>query len=175
MQTVANKIKDKVTQVEETTVDMGKLQHILKKRKNWPAPGIDGWKKLTSTWRPLTNAMSCWIDRPKLIPTWITHGQTVLIPKSKELSDEKNYRPISCLTTSYKIFTRLLSKHMKDHADKNEIWDKSHLGTCSGVLGTIDQLLNDCEIIDEVREKKRNLAVSFYDYQKPATWSDTIG
>ena len=33
MQTVANKIKDKVTQVEEMTVDMGKL-HVLKKRKN---------------------------------------------------------------------------------------------------------------------------------------------
>ena len=41
MQTVANKIKDKVTQIEEMTVDMGKLQHILKKRKNWSAPGID--------------------------------------------------------------------------------------------------------------------------------------
>ena len=74
MQTVANKIKDKVTQVEEMTVGMGKLQHILKKRKNWLAPGIDGiqnfwWKKLTSTWRPLTNAMNSWIDRPELIPT----------------------------------------------------------------------------------------------------------
>ena len=55
---------------------------------------------------------------------------------------------------------------MKDHADRNEIWDKSQLGTCSGVLGTIDQLLIDSAIMDEVREKKRNLAVSFYDYQK---------
>ena len=42
MQTVANKIKDKVTQVEEMTVDMGKLQHILETRKNWLAPRIDG-------------------------------------------------------------------------------------------------------------------------------------
>ena len=42
MQTVANRIKDKVTQVKDMTVDMGKLKHILKKRKNWSAPGIDG-------------------------------------------------------------------------------------------------------------------------------------
>ena len=55
---------------------------------------------------------------------------------------------------------------MKDHADKNEIWDKIQLGTCSGVLGTVDQLLIDSAIMDEVWEKKRNLAVSFYDYQK---------
>ena len=171
MQTVANKIKDKVTQVEEMTVEMGKLQHILKKRKNWSESGIDGiqnawWKKLTNTWRPLTNAMNCWIDRPELIPTWITHGRTVLIPKSEELSDEKNYLLITCSNTSYKIFTGLLDKHMKDHADRNEKCDKSQLGTFSGVLGTVDQLLIDNAIMDEVRENKRNLAVSLYDYRK---------
>ena len=55
---------------------------------------------------------------------------------------------------------------MKDHADRNKIWDKNQLETCSGVLGRIDQLLIDSAIMDEVREKKRNLAVSFYDYQK---------
>ena len=47
---------------------------------------------------------------------------------------------------------------MRDHADRNEIWDKSQLGTCSGVLGTVDQLSIDSGIMDEVREKKRNLA-----------------
>ena len=171
MQTVANKIKYKVTQVEEMTVEMKKLQHILKKRKNWSAPGIDGiqnfwWKKLTSTWRPLTNTIKCWIYRPELIPTWITHGRTVLIPKSEELLDEKNFRLITCLNTSYKIFTGLLGKRMKDRADKNEIWDKNQLGTCSGGLDTVDQLLIDSAIMDEIHENKRNLAVSFYDYQK---------
>ena len=69
-----------------------------------------------------------------------THGRTVLIPKSEDLSDENNYQSITCLNTSYKIFTGLLGKHMKDHADKNEIWDKSQLETCSAVLGTVDQL-----------------------------------
>ena len=44
--TVANKIKDKVTQEDDMTVDMGKLQHILKKRKNWSTPGINGIQNL---------------------------------------------------------------------------------------------------------------------------------
>ena len=157
-------------QVEETTINMGMLQHILKKRKNWSAPGIDGiqnfwWKKLISTWRPLTNAMNCWIDRPELISTWITYEQTVLTPKSNELPDEKNYGLITCLNTSYKIFTGLLGKHMKDHVDRNEIWNKSQLGKCSGVLGTVDQLLIDSTTMDEVQENKK-LAVLFYNYQK---------
>ena len=43
--------------------------------------------------------------------------------------------------TSYKIFTGLLGKHMKVHADRNETWDESQLGTFSWVLGKADQLL----------------------------------
>ena len=60
---------------------------------------------------------------------------TVLIPKSEKFSDEKNYQPITCLKTRYKMFTGLLGKHIKDHADKNEIWDKSQLGTWKNVQG----------------------------------------
>ena len=46
LQSNVNKIKDKVTQEDEMTVDMGKLQHILKKRKNWSTPGINGIQNL---------------------------------------------------------------------------------------------------------------------------------
>ena len=46
-----------------------------------------------------------------------------------------------------------------------KIKPESQLKSCT-VLGTVDQLLIDSAIMDEVREKKRNLAVSFYDYQK---------
>ena len=90
----------------------------------------------------------------------------MLLPKADELSSETDYRPIPCLNTSYKIFTGMIGKYMKDHADRNNIWDRSQLGTCEGVLGTVDQLLVDSCIMDEVRRYKRNLAVAFYDYQK---------
>ena len=53
---------------------------------------------------------------------------------------------------------------MKEHAERNSIWDRS--GTCSGVLGTVDQLIVDNTIMDEVRGKRRNLAVALYDYRK---------
>ena len=55
---------------------------------------------------------------------------------------------------------------MKVHAERNNIWDRSQLETCSGVLGTVDQLIIDNAIMDEVRNQQRNLAVAFYDYQK---------
>ena len=55
---------------------------------------------------------------------------------------------------------------MQDHTARNDIWDRSQLGACSGVLGIADQLIIDRAIMDEVKGQQRNLAVAFYDYQK---------
>ena len=92
-----------------------------------------------------------WVEQLDETPEWLTQGRTVLLPKTEELSNEKNYHPITCLN------------YMKDHAERNDIWDRSQLGTCSG---TVDQLIIDNAIMDEVRDQQRNLAVAFYDYQK---------
>ena len=55
---------------------------------------------------------------------------------------------------------------MKEHAEKNEIWDRNQMGTFQNVLGTVDQLLIDNCMMEEVRIYKRNLAVAYYDYRK---------
>ena len=89
----------------------------------------------------------------------------VLTPKSKDLSDEKNYRPITCLNTTYKLLTELVCKFMRNHTIKNNIWDEGQLGA-AGVLGTVDQLVIDRCIMEEVKTQHRNLAVAFYEYKK---------
>jgi hypothetical protein len=147
------------------------LYKTIRKRNNWSAPGIGGiqnfwWKKLRGTWKAMVKSFNKWIEQPEIIPEWITQGRTVLLPKLDDLSDEREYRPITCLNTCYKIFTGNAGSYMKGHAERNNIWDKSQIGICSGVLGTIDQLIVDNTIMDEVRGKKRNLAVAFYDYRK---------
>ena len=96
----------------------------------------------------------------------MTEGRTVLLPKTEDLSNERNYRPITCLNTCYKIFPGMIGNFMKEHAERNKIWDRRQLGTCSGVLGTLDQLIIDNVIMEEVRNQQRNLAAAFYDYQK---------
>ena len=73
----------------------------------------------------------------------------------QNLSNERDHRPITCLNTCYKIFTGMVGRYMKEHADRNSIWDRSQLGTCSNVLGTVDQLIIDDAIMDEVQEKKQ--------------------
>ena len=47
----------------------------------------------------------------------------------------------------------------------NEIWDEGQLGAL-GVLGTVDQLIIDRYIMEEVKQHYYNLAVAFYDYKK---------
>lgn len=55
---------------------------------------------------------------------------------------------------------------MKDHTIRNDIWDGGWLRVTEGMLVTVDQLLVDKCIMDEVMKHKRDLAVAFYDYQK---------
>ena len=55
---------------------------------------------------------------------------------------------------------------MRDHAMENEIWDEGQLGGVEGVLGTVNQLLIDVCIMEELRSYHRNLAVAYYDYKK---------
>ena len=92
--------------------------------------------------------------------------QICIVAKTEDLSPEGDYRPITCLNTSYKIYTGMMGRYMKEHAESNNIWDEGQLGAMDGELGTVDQLLIDKCITDEVREHHRNLAVAFYDYTK---------
>ena len=171
MDKVAERLKEKVNDVREFIVDEEKLFRIVKKRKSWTASDLNGiqnywWKKMKGTWKTVVTCLRGWVDEPEIIPTWVTQGRTTLLPKTNDLSNERNYRPITCLNTIYKIFTGIIGSYMKENADRNNIWDKSQLGTCFGVLGTVDELIIDNAIMDEVRSKQRNLAVAFYDYQK---------
>ena len=99
-----------------------------------------------------------------LTPVWWPSGRTVLLPKPKNLTDEKNYRLITCLNTSYKLQTGLVGKYVREHTMEN-IWDEGQLGAVVGVLGTVDQLIIDRPMMEEVKTF-RSLAVAFYDYKK---------
>ena len=64
METVAEKVRTKITNVERMTINEEKLYETIKKRKNWSAPEIDAiqifWcKKLKGTWKSL---VKCLID-----------------------------------------------------------------------------------------------------------------
>ena len=96
------------------------------------------------------------------IPEWWLSGRTVLFSKTKNLSIEKNYHPLTCLDTSFKIFTGLVAKYIREHTAVKEIWDEGKLGAVEGILGTVN---HRC-IVEEVKQHQCNVAVAFYDYKK---------
>ena len=98
-----------------------------------------------------------------MILEWWLSGRTVPLPKTKNISDEKNYHPITYLNPSYKILMGLVAKYMREHSAVDEIWDEGQMRAVEGVLGTIDQLIIDRYIMEEVKQHHRNLAVAFYD------------
>ena len=143
----------------------------LKKRKNWSAPGIDGiqnfwWKKFSATWPYLKKFFDSFTIDCSNISDWLTIGRTVLLSKSNKLDCVSDYRPITCLNTVYKIFTGCIASFLKGHALRNCLWDGQQLGTTSDVVGTVDQLLVDECIMQQVKQKHLNLCVTYYDYKK---------
>ena len=171
MQDIQEALEAKVVDVKDFDINLAQLCKEVKKRKNWTAPGIDGiqnywWKKFCAVGPPLAKVLNKVTDDPSLIPEWFTLGRTVLLPKTNNLNEVSDYRPITCLNTIYKIYTGVIANFMKDHAMRNNLWDDGQLGAREGVLGTIDQLLVDECIMQQVRDKKRNIAVAYYDYKK---------
>ena len=55
------------------------------------------WKKFEAAQAVLTKVFIGVKKDNNLIPAWLPSGRTVLLPKTDDLSDEKNFRPITCL------------------------------------------------------------------------------
>ena len=171
MEKIQEKLKEKIASVNEFEITENELISEIKKKKHWTAQGVDGiqnfwWKRFRPAQKALRKAFQQIREDNRLNTTCWPIGRTVLIPTSKDLSDEKNYRPITCLNTTYKLLTGLVGKFMKNHAIENNIWDEGQLEAAEGVLGTVDQLIIDRCIMEEVKTQHRNLAVAFYDYKK---------
>ena len=126
MGSMREQLRDKITNLKEFNITEETLKKETKKKKNWTTPGIDGiknfwWKRLNPERRGLKRALEQVKNNDDLLPVWWPSGRTVLLPKTKDLTDEKNYHPITCLNTSYKLLTGLVSKYMREHTMENEM------------------------------------------------------
>ena len=119
MEEIRRQLNEKVSQVNEFNITFEKVKKEVAKRKGWTAPGINSmqnywWKRLEPVQKALTGTFTKIQKDNTNIPTWRPTGRTVLLPKTKTLEDEKDYRPITCLNTSYKIMTGVVVKYMRE-------------------------------------------------------------
>ena len=114
-------------------VNTERFQSTLKKMTNCKAPGIDliivyWWKKLHSLHRPLVSLFAKIFSNELEIPQWLTLVRTILQPKNKDTHETKNYRPIACENTMFKLYTGILASFVNEHCNENNVITKEQAG-----------------------------------------------
>jgi hypothetical protein len=97
------------------------VAETLRTTLNWKAPGRDQipnflLKQLTSTHKHIAGLFNKLIEEDQ-IPEWLTPGVTFLIPKNENTDNPKNYRPMTCLPTIYKLLTSIISRRLRKYMD----------------------------------------------------------
>ena len=107
-----------------TVITLSEVEEAIRYISNWKAPGndlINGfWLKYIDVSKKfLTKLFNQWLDDPTTIPDEMLRGRTVLIHKGNEETDPKNYRPITCLNTSLKVFTSVIKNKILKQLNNN--------------------------------------------------------
>ena len=133
--------------------------------KNW-------LKKLTS----LHKRLACQMEklRTEDHPSWLIQGRTVLVMKDPQQGPMPiNYRPITCLSTNWKLLSGILADKIGIHMD--QYMHKAQRGIGGGSRGSKHQLLIGQSVVKDARSRRTNLAMSWIDYKKaydsvPHSW-----
>jgi len=151
----------------------------LKTTLNWQAPGRDQianfWlKQLTATHKHIAALFNKLIEEAQILE-WLMAGVTFLIPKNKNTENPKNYRPVTCLPTIYKLITSIISRRMQKYMDDENLMPKEKKGCCSGSIICKDHLLISKAILRDCKCRKKNLCMAWIDYQRafnrvPHSW-----
>ena len=84
-------------------------------------------KQFTATHRHIAAIFNKLIEEDQ-IPEWLTAGITFLIPKNENTEYPKNYRPVTCLPTMYKLITSVISRRMQKYMDDENLIPKEQKG-----------------------------------------------
>lgn len=160
-----------VREQEWEPITVKELQIATGKSQKWKSPGVDKipnfWLNfLTELHDDIVNSYNDLMQNPEKIPEWLTEGTTYLLPKSQEFQNPKNYRPITCLTTTYKILTSIITERVYTFLENNSILPGEQKGCKRNSYGCKDQLLINKMLLENCRSKKRNMSTAWIDYKK---------
>ena len=177
------KLKDENEELHEQEwedIQIEEVQEALRKSHKWKSPGVD---KVPNFWRnafpslhsKLASNLNIITIDPDLTPSWLCQGTTYLLAKNSETSNPKNYRPITCLSTTYKLLTSILTERTYKHLDKQNIFPIEQKGCRKGSYGCKDQLLINKMILENAHSKRKTLSTAWIDYKKafdsvPHSW-----
>ena len=97
----------------------------------------------------LASLLSDTVKSPGDSPAWPSEGITYLLPKTNNTVKSKNYRPVSCLSTTYKLLTPIFAERMYVFMEANYLFPIEQKGCRRGSYGCKDQLLINRMIIKD--------------------------
>ena len=110
--------------IKEDKTTMKELRTILKKFKNHKAPGpdrvtVEMFKQLTINNLDIVLHMlnECWEN--ERIPQCMTEANVASLFKKGDTQNLANYRPISLLNCTYKLYASIIQKRLADKTDKH--------------------------------------------------------
>ncbi|XP_045535408.1 uncharacterized protein LOC106709986 [Papilio machaon] len=159
-----------VTEMGPVVITGSDISAAVRSVPNWKSPGPDGLQNFWLKWfrsshERLAAQFQLAIELGTL-PDFMTSGITHLIYKSGCSTDPKNYRPITCLPTIYKLLTSILRIKIEAHICTNNVLSATQNGCKVGSRGTNDCLLIDMAICQQVRRSKKNISMAWIDYKK---------
>ena len=78
-------------------------------------------------------------EEPEKTPDCLTTGIAYLLPKSEDSKEVENYRPIMCLTTTYRTLTGITAKRIFTHLEEQNLLSAEQEGSHTGSNGCKDQ------------------------------------
>ena len=162
---------EKVETQKRKEINGKDVKTALKKSHKQRSPGIDKlpnfWlNALSSTHKDLAVLLTDVVKNPGNTPAWLTEGITYLLPKSHGIQHPKNNRPITCLSTSYKTLTSILTNCTCTILENNNLLQTEQKGCRRGSYGCEDQFLIDKMVLEHCKSKTKNVSVAWISYKK---------
>ena len=152
------KENEKVKEQEWENITVLELRAALTKSLKRKSPGID---KVPNFWLialslshvTFTGLLNEIMQNPEKTPGWMCERSTYLLGKSNDTKDPKNYRPITCLSTTYKLLISVLTDRTYSHLEQNNLFPLERKGCRRGLYGYKDQLMIDKTILENCKKK----------------------
>ena len=127
------------------------------------SPGVDKipnfWlNALSSSHVTFTSLLNGIMQNTENTSEWMCEGTIYLLAKSNDTKVPKNYQPITCLSTTYKLLTSVLTDRTYLHLEQNGMFPLEQNGCRSGLYGCKDQLMINKMILEKCKKRKRNLS-----------------
>ena len=130
------------------------MQTALKQSHKWKSAGIDQvlhyWlNAICKGYYIRALLLSDTVKNPEYSPAWLSEGIAYLLLKTNDTVNPKNYRPITWLSTTYKLPTLVITERMHAFMEANDLFPFEQKVAEEDPMSKKDQLLINRMIIKD--------------------------